>query len=318
MKIAVCSDLHLEFDTLKLENTEGADVLVLSGDICVVAELLDHTDEPFQYGHAGIVHSRSMRLHEFFYNCCNYFPHVVYVVGNHEHYNYDFKYTVSDLKKRLKYLPNLQILEKETWTLHEEVTFIGGTLWTDMNKEDPNTMLHVKSCMRDFELVKNSNRMVIRKVPLYAENQFYTEDGKNGPRYIKDEKGNMFPIGYKDKEEPSRFSPEDSVKDHKEFLEYLKIAVTMLPCKYVVCTHHTPTPMSIHEKYKHDELMNGAYTSNLSEFILDHPKIKLWTHGHTHEDFDYMVGTTRVVCNPRGYSGYEDRADRFQLKYVEV
>jgi hypothetical protein len=51
---------------------------------------------------------------------------------------------------------------------------------------------------------------------------------------------------------------------------------------------------------------------------MDHPQIKLWTHGHTHEDFDYMVGSTRIVCNPRGYDAYEDRADRFQLKFVEV
>jgi hypothetical protein len=31
-----------------------------------------------------------------------------------------------------------------------------------------------------------------------------------------------------------------------------------------------------------------------------------------------MIGTTRVVCNPRGYDGYEARAEQFQLKYVEV
>jgi len=56
----------------------------------------------------------------------------------------------------------------------------------------------------------------------------------------------------------------------------------------------------------------------LDQFILDRPGIKLWTHGHTHEDFDYMLGSTRVVCNPRGYINYEDRADRFMLKTVEV
>ena len=317
MKIAVCSDLHLEFDKLELKNTEGADVLVLSGDICVAADVQEHDSPELTYGHAGLESQKSKNIHAFFQNCCKEFGHVIYVMGNHEHYHYDFKYTFNDLKKRLSYLDNLVMLDKQAFTLGD-VCFVGGTMWTDMNKEDPFTLFHVKDAMSDFVHVKNSNRMVTRKVPLYEENLLWTEDGKNGPRYIKDEKGNMFPIGYKDKEEPSRFSPEDSVKDHKEFLEYLKIAVTMLPCKYVVCTHHTPTPMSIHEKYKHDELMNGAYTSNLSEFILDHPKIKLWTHGHTHEDFDYMVGTTRVVCNPRGYAGYESRADRFQLKYVEV
>ena len=64
--------------------------------------------------------------------------------------------------------------------------------------------------------------------------------------------------------------------------------------------------------------MNGAYSSRLDQFILDNPQIKLWTHGHTHEEFDYMIGSTRVVCNPRGYINYEDRADEFKLKYVEI
>jgi len=51
--------------------------------------------------------------------------------------------------------------------------------------------------------------------------------------------------------------------------------------------------------------MNGGYASDLSNFILDHPQIKLWTHGHMHQCFDYMIGSTRVVCNPRGYEGHE-------------
>ena len=54
------------------------------------------------------------------------------------------------------------------------------------------------------------------------------------------------------------------------------------------------------------------------EFILDYPQIKLWTHGHTHEDFDYMIGSTRIVCNPRGYLSYEDRADAWKPKLVEI
>jgi hypothetical protein len=29
--------------------------------------------------------------------------------------------------------------------------------------------------------------------------------------------------------------------------------------------------------------------------------VSLWIHGHTHTAFDYTVGNTRVVCNPRGY-----------------
>ena len=31
-----------------------------------------------------------------------------------------------------------------------------------------------------------------------------------------------------------------------------------------------------------------------------------------------MIGGTRVLCNPRGYDAYEDRADQFELCFFEV
>jgi hypothetical protein len=46
-------------------------------------------------------------------------------------------------------------------------------------------------------------------------------------------------------------------------------------------------------------------------FIEDYPEIRVWTHGHTHDVFDYTVGQTRILCNPRGYKGYEQRAEEF-------
>jgi len=312
MKIALASDLHLEFAPIVLDNTEGAEVLLLAGDICVAHDVIEK-DQPFA--------NKSQIIHDFFYDCCNKFPHVVYVVGNHEHYHGDYKYTVSHLKKMLKYLPNLKILDIETWTLHDEVTFIGGTLWTDMNKEDSLTMFHMKSRMSDYHVIANSNRMIQRKVPLYELNPDYTEDGKNGGRYKIDDNGYNIFIGEKIKKEPSKFAPEDTVEYHRKMLDYIRIVTDMLgenPQKYVVVGHHAPTKSSTHPRYKEDVLMNGAYSSDLSEFILDRPCIKLWVHGHTHDPFDYMVGSTRVACNPRGYFGHERQADIFELKYFEV
>ena len=64
--------------------------------------------------------------------------------------------------------------------------------------------------------------------------------------------------------------------------------------------------------------MNGGFRSNCDDFISYRPQIKLWMHGHTHEDFDYVLGETRVVCNPRGYVNHENRAGYFQLKYIDV
>ena len=88
--------------------------------------------------------------------------------------------------------------------------------------------------------------------------------------------------------------------------------------KFVVVGHHAPSRLSTHPRYAHDTVMNGGYSSNMDEFIEEHPQIRLWTHGHTHEDFDYMIGSTRIMCNPRGYINYEHKASEWQLKTVIV
>ena len=69
---------------------------------------------------------------------------------------------------------------------------------------------------------------------------------------------------------------------------------------------------------KKDTIMNGGFASQLDDYISYRPQIKVWLHGHTHDDFDYMIDHCRVVCNPRGYTGHEARADSFKLKYIDL
>ncbi len=69
----------------------------------------------------------------------------------------------------------------------------------------------------------------------------------------------------------------------------------------VIVTHHGPFYDSIHEMYKDDYHMNGAFSSNLEHIIPDLPNVRLWCHGHTHHAFDYQKNNIRVVCNPHGY-----------------
>jgi predicted phosphodiesterase len=299
MKIALASDVHLEFGHLELNNVDNADVLVLSGDICVASKFGPNYDR-------------------FFQDASRLFKNVVYIMGNHEHYDGDFAKSESILRAALERYSNVHFLEKEIVKI-DDVTFIGGTLWTDMNKEDPLTMYHVQRRMNDFRIVRNSNRMVARTVPLYELNPDYTEDGKNGGKYATKEGGGLIEIGQKKKQEPSTFCPEDAVPEHKAMVDYIRTVIEgKFDEKFVVVGHHAPSKQSTHPRYQHDTLMNGAYSSSLDEFILDHPQIKLWTHGHTHEDFDYMIGTTRVFCNPRGYINYESKADNWTLKSVEI
>jgi hypothetical protein len=116
-----------------------------------------------------------------------------------------------------------------------------------------------------------------------------------------------------------RLLPQDTVIQHKKTLDFFKETIqTNKDKKIVVVGHHAPSKVSTKPRYVDDYHLNGAYSSDLSNFILDHPEIKLWTHGHTHDNFDYQIGSTRVVCNPRGYINHEDIADRFELKYFEI
>lgn len=309
MKIAVCSDVHLEFGPLVLENPGDVEVLILSGDICVAADL--RTPDPY-----SIVNSaRTDRFYEFMGSCSRNFPHVVYIMGNHEHYHGDFAESANTLRAFLKEYKNIHFLDKEYFDLGD-YRFVGGTLWTDMNKEDPLTLYQIKGMMNDYRGVKNSARVVVRNVPVYKTD----ENGNYVMEEVSPGHSTTVQIGMKKVESVATFCPEDSVEDHKKMLEVITQAVKDCPpwMSVIVAGHHAPSKASTHPRYKKEVLMNGAYSSDLSEFILNNPQIKLWTHGHTHEDFDYMIGSTRIVCNPRGYDGYEERADRFQLKVVEV
>jgi Icc-related predicted phosphoesterase len=71
----------------------------------------------------------------------------------------------------------------------------------------------------------------------------------------------------------------------------------------VVLTHHLPAEMSVHPKWKGNDL-NPFFLCDVEPLIRDRQP-KLWVHGHTHDSCDYAIGTTQVVCNPFGYAGQD-------------
>lgn len=120
----------------------------------------------------------------------------------------------------------------------------------------------------------------------------------------------------------TKLKPADTCDRHRKTLDYIKHVASEHKDKTVVVVgHHSPSYQSIHEVYRSDHLMNGAYHSDLSSVILDNPQIKLWTHGHTHHCFDYTIGDCRIVCNPRGYhqdNGWSEDTGWDPNKIVEV
>lgn len=275
MKINVISDLHLDFADLTLP---GGDVLILSGDICEARRLKPDMYNPDMvlFEHEDPL-QRPDRYNRFLIEECSKYREVVMVMGNHEHYGYNYQKTYAHIAENLP--ANITLLENQTHTI-DDVTFVGATLWTDMNKADPLTMWHVGRMMNDFKQITMFNEV---------KNVYH------------------------------RLTPERVMEDHYKSRQFIQETVAdKFDQKFVVVTHHAPSKISTKPQYQDDTLMNGAYSSELSDFILQNPQIKLWTHGHTHDVFDYMIGSTRIVCNPRGYHNYEERAHQFRADEFEI
>ena len=87
MKVCVVSDLHLEFQDINIQNTEGADVLILSGDILVAEDLHNHPEihpmDPVNIPNLGRRQAIALRFRDFVKRCSFQFPHVVAIAGNH-------------------------------------------------------------------------------------------------------------------------------------------------------------------------------------------------------------------------------------------
>ena len=135
----------------------------------------------------------------------------------------------------------------------------------------------------DFNLQKN--------IPLSL---FYAGLGMNDFKLIRNSAR-----GY------SKFHPNDSLVIHRESIYWLEKCLQETSQKTVVITHHAPSIKSIPEQYLGSNL-NPAFASDLSELILTYQP-DLWIHGHMHTPSDYYIGKTRVICNPRGYPGENNK-----------
>lgn len=96
------------------------------------------------------------------------------------------------------------------------------------------------------------------------------------------------------------FSPAHCVQLFQQHVAWLQ-AVLAEPFagETVVVTHFAPSSGSIAARFAGSPL-NPFFVSSL-EALIEKSGAALWVHGHTHDSFDYRIGATRVLCNPRGY-----------------
>jgi len=67
--------------------------------------------------------------------------------------------------------------------------------------------------------------------------------------------------------------------------------------KTAVITHHAPH----RETVNHNDILSSAYASDLSELI-EARGPDVWIHGHIHRSDDRIIGRTRILANPKGYT----------------
>ncbi|WP_018605972.1 metallophosphoesterase [Uliginosibacterium gangwonense] len=104
----------------------------------------------------------------------------------------------------------------------------------------------------------------------------------------------------------------DTAMIHRTSREWLEQELAVATEKTVVVTHHAPSATSLFEGFQ-KELLSAAYASNL-DGVVQNSQARLWVHGHIHSSFDYMLGDTRVISNPRGYP--DERNEDFQADLV--
>ena len=194
------------------------------------------------------------------------FKAVIYVPGNHEYYHGCITDAANVVKEIFNTnFNNVFLLDNDEVTI-DGINFIGSTLWTDFGNNDPVSKMLAKKYMTDYSFVSY-------------------QDARNGWHKI---------------------NPDFIHGIHQCGVEFLQNKLRVNQGngqKTVVVTHHLPSFQSVHNMYA-GEKSNDFFASNLEHLIYNYNPL-VWIHGHTHHGFDYMIGDTRVLCNPRGYPGYD-------------
>jgi predicted phosphodiesterase len=227
MQIRVMSDLHIEF--FDFQPTEvPADVVVLAGDILT---------EAYGFGWAR-----------------EQFPdkQIIYVLGNHEFYHARYENVIQAARREATRL-GIHFLECDEVVI-EGVRFLGTTLWTDFEVEEPLlprslAYRYANGSMTDFSIIRYKEGML---------------------------------------------SAQDSHELHKASRAWLTERLAKpFSGKTVVVTHHLPHKASISSQF-HRHPLNPAFASHMSELVRPPVDLWIHGHTHNSCDYEPVEGTRVV------------------------
>lgn len=279
MKIHYVSDLHFEIHGNHvvpsfITGTKD-EILVVAGDTVSVNHLHPSKTDAEARG----VRKRFRK----FLEQVSGFSKIVFLLGNHEFYFWDFL-TTRYLFECFLYedcaldRDQFVLLECGELEINPDVILLGATLWTDFDKANPIAMQSCQQGMNDY-----------RNISVGKDTKLKAGDTLALHRYTLDW------LGQKADENSHR--------------------------RVIVATHHAPSRLSLNKGYNRANTMH-AYYSDLSDFILDRPQISDWIHGHTHIQDSYDIGTTKVHSLARGYKMYSQdvyfNKKTFDGSFIEV
>lgn len=155
---------------------------------------------------------------------------------------------------------------------------------------------------------------------IFVGGTLFTDYGNRNPLSMLQAKGFMNDYRLtRFGEEYRKMSPEDCLHIFDKTKKLVFNTKKPDTGKLIVVTHMAPSHLSVHEKYrnKQDAMANTWYYSELGDDITG-SDIDYYFHGHVHSSFDYTIGNTRVLCNPRGYVNYENGTGWNECARIEL
>lgn len=231
----------------------------------------------------GDIHEtkRKNQYRDMIEDVCSRFKTVVLLPGNHEYYG-------SNILKTHQYLAELSQEFDNFWPFLNDGSdpmvllsegqyylIVGATLWTNFDSGNPLTKFDAKAKMNDYKHIRH------------------------GPASVPWQR---------------KLTPDDVEFFHHRQLKYIQEQIELHRQRYsnikvVVMSHHAPSFGSVSKQYSNDS-MNGCYCSNL-DYIISGLAPDVWVHGHVHTSHDYMIDSTRILCNPRGYESHSGGIENF-------
>ncbi len=275
MKIGLASDLHREF--LKPFFREPANNPIHTSKDVDVMVLAGDIDTG----------TRGVNWANQYYDC----P-VIYVPGNHEYYGHTLPTSYGKRESALDKMrkaadEHVHVLDADDPVAFiDGVRFIGCTLWAGFSLNQhlysrEVAMLHASDWMADY------NEIRIEAHP---------DDNSRYPnRHLR---------------------PEDILNIHEHAISVLReqLAIQYTEGPTVVVTHHAPSAQSFKTKLYKEDPFSDKYATDL-EYLMHKYSPVLWCHGHIHNNADYMVSNTRVLCNPHGYWSVNNHLNKINFEY---